>query len=305
KTPERDCLLAEAETRLKRITHLQQAAATIEGGGLPAGSVRLETVDEAPQGPSEAPAGAREETRTPSPPQRPPVATVWERLDLFPFVTPNPRLVTALQSFAKGAGLAVSIAGALVLLGWALDLSMLTSISSDFVSMKPNAALGFVLAGGTLHVLSTGVADRRLRCAALAAAFVVALIGLLTLSEYLYGWNLSIDRLVFSEATGALGTSAPARMAPTAAFCFFLLGVSLLVLDVRRCYPVAQLLTLLAALVSLTALIGYVYGVGSLYMGGSSTAMALHSSLCFLLLSSGILLTRQDHGLLAIVTSDA
>jgi PAS domain S-box-containing protein len=297
--------LAEAETRLKRITHLQQAAATIEGGGLPAGSVRLETVDEAPQVPSEAPAAAREEHGTPSPPQRPPVATVWERLDLFPFVTPNPRLVTALQSFAKGAGLAVSIAGALVLLGWALDLSMLTSISSDFVSMKPNAALGFVLAGGTLHVLSTGVADRRLRFAALAAAFVVALIGLLTLSEYLYGWNLSIDRLVFSEATGALGTSAPARMAPTSAFCFFLLGVSLLVLDVRRCYPVAQLLTLLAALVSLTALIGYVYGVGSLYMGGSSTAMALHSSLCFLLLSSGILLTRQDHGLLAIVTSDA
>src|SRR5437667_139204 len=33
--------------------------------------------------------------------------------------------------------------------------------------------------------------------------------------------------------------------------------------------------------------------------------MALHSTLCFLLLSSGILLTRQDHGLLAIVTSDA
>src|SRR5207244_9119367 len=75
--------------------------------------------------------------------------------------------------------------------------------------------------------------------------------------------------------------------------------------DVRRCYPVAQILTLFPALVSLTAFIGYVYGVGSLYQGGSSTAMALHSSLCFLLLSSGILLTRQDHGLFALVTSDA
>ena len=76
-------------------------------------------------------------------------------------------------------------------------------------------------------------------------------------------------------------------------------------LDIRRCYPIAQLLTLLAALVALTALIGYVYGVESLYGVGSTSRMALHSSLGFLLLSSAILLTRQDHGLLVIVTSDA
>jgi len=230
---------------------------------------------------------------------------LFERLDLFPFVIPNPRLVSALQSFAKAAGLAVGVAGALVLAGWALDVTVLKSISSGFVSMKPNAALAFLLGGAALNILSTGPASRQLRFAALASAFVVAVIGLLTLSEYLYDWNLKIDGLLFNEAPGAVGTSAPARMAPTSALCLFLIGVSLLVLDVRRCYPVAQLLTILAALVSLTAFIGYVYGVGSLYASGSSTAMALHSTLCLLLLSSGILLTRQDHGLLAIVTSDA
>jgi len=294
--------LAETESRVKRMTYLEHAAAILERSRVSTTPVQQEPADER---------NGSSQTSSRATNKHPPASgdrvsvTLWERFDLFPFVTPNPRLVLALQSFAKGAGLAVSLAGALVLAGWALDLTVVKSISSGFVSMKPNVAMAFVLSGVTLHLLSTGPTNGHLRFVALASAFVVAVIGFLTLSEYLYGWNLNIDHLLFSEPAGALGTSAPARMAPTSALCLFLIGVSLLVLDVRRCYPVAQLLTILAALVSLTAFIGYVYGVGSLYAGGSSTAMALHSTLCFLLLSSGILLTRQDHGLLAIVTSDA
>ena len=232
-------------------------------------------------------------------------STLQERFWLFPYVQPNLSLVSTLESFARAAGVAVSALGAAVLVGWALDLAVLKSLSSGFVSMKPNTAFSFVFAGVALQILATGPSRTHLRLISLACAFVVSLIGLLTLSEYLYGWNLDIDQLVFSEAPGSLGTSAPGRMAPTAALCCFLLGTSLIVLDIRRCYPIAQLLTLLAALVALTAVIGYVYGVESLYGVGSSTRMALHSSLGFLLLSSAILLTRQDHGLLVIVTSDA
>ena len=294
--------MAETESPVKRMTYLEHAAAILERSRVSTTPVQQEPADES---------NGSSQTSSRATNKHPPASgdrvsvTLWERFDLFPFVTPNPRLVLALQSFAKGAGLAVSLAGALVLAGWALDLTVVKSISSGFVSMKPNVAMAFVLSGVTLHLLSTGPTNGHLRFVALASAFVVAVIGFLTLSEYLYGWNLNIDHLLFSEPAGALSTSAPARMAPTSALCLFLIGVSLLVLDVRRCYPVAQLLTILAALVSLTAFIGYVYGVGSLYAGGSSTAMALHSTLCFLLLSSGILLTRQDHGLLAIVTSDA
>jgi PAS domain S-box-containing protein len=231
--------------------------------------------------------------------------TLEERFWLFPYVQPNLNLVSTLQSFARGAGVAVSALGAAVLVGWALDVTVLKSLSAGLVSMKPNTAFSFLLGGVALQILSTGPSRTHLRLMSLACALVVSLIGLLTLSEYLYGWNLDIDQLVFSEAPNSLGTSVPGRMAPTAALCCLLLGTSLLVLDVRRCYPIAQLLTLLAALVALTALIGYIYGVESLYGVGSMTRMALHSSLGFLLLSSAILLTRQDHGLLVIVTSDA
>jgi PAS domain S-box-containing protein len=230
--------------------------------------------------------------------------TLKERFWLFPYAQPNPRLVSTLQAFARLAGVAVSIAGALVLAGWLLDIVVLKSLSPGFVSMKANTALSMLLAGVALQILSTAPSNRYLRFTALACAFIVSVIGILTLSEYFYGWNLDIDQLLFREAPGAMGTAAPGRMAPTSALCFFLLGVSLLVLDVRRCYPLAQILTLVAAVIALTALIGYAYGVESLY-GGSATGMALHSSICFLLLSSGILLTRRDHGLLVIVTRDA
>jgi PAS domain S-box-containing protein len=232
-------------------------------------------------------------------------SAIGERLGLLPLVQPNLELVSSLRSFARVAGIGVSATGALVLFGWAVGLAELTSISSGYVSMKPNTALGFALGGASLYVLSTGSPTTSLRFAALAAAFVIALIGLLTLSQYVYSWDLDIDQLLVSEPAAAAGTSSPGRMAPASALNFFVIGVSLLVLDARRCYPVAQLLTLVAALIALTALIGYVYGVESLYGWGSTTGMAIHSSVCFLLLSVGVLLSRQEHGLLVIITSNA
>ena len=233
------------------------------------------------------------------------VSAIAERVGLSSQVQSVPRPASSLQSFAQTAGIAVAATGIVALLGWAVGIRPLTSISSEYVSMKPNTAFAFVLAGGSLYLLSAREPDRYLRLAAVAASFVVAVIGVLTLSEYLYGWDLDIDQLVFSESATSIGTSSPGRMAPASALNLFLIGVSLLVLDSRRCYPVAQILTLVAALISLTALIGYAYGVESLYGMGSTTEMAIHSSLCFLALSAGVLLTRQEHGLLVVVTSDA
>jgi PAS domain S-box-containing protein len=224
---------------------------------------------------------------------------------LFPNVEPNSGLVSSLRSFAGIAGTIVAVAGVLVLMGWIAGISRLTSIDSSLVSMKPNTAIALVISGLSLRLLSRGAPNAYLRFAALAGAFFVALIGLLTLTEYVYGWDLDIDQLLFSEGPGALGTSSPGRMAPASALSLFIIGVSLLVLDARRCYPIAQVLTLIVALISLTALIGYVYGVESLYGWGSTTRMALASSVSFLLLSTGILLTRQEHGLFVIITSDA
>ncbi|MBW4546687.1 MAG: PAS domain S-box protein [Symplocastrum torsivum CPER-KK1] len=137
-------------------------------------------------------------------------------------------------------------------------------------------------------------------------AFTVAMIGLLTLSEYLFNWNLGIDHLLFRELPEAVATSHPGRMAPNTALNFALLGFALLLLSqrTRRCHGVAQFLALFAALVSWQPLLGYAYQFQSLYGIASYTKMALHTVVTFIVLCIGILFTYPQQGLMRIVTSD-
>lgn len=188
-----------------------------------------------------------------------------------------------------------------------LDLPPLKSVLPSLVTMKANTAIGFLLSGVSLWLMHEQKAAKLKRRIAQLCSFTVALIGLLTLSQYLFGWNLGIDQLVFRERPGAVGTSHLGRMAPNTALNFLLLGFALLLLSprVRRYHWLAHFLTLVAALVSLQPLLGYVYGVESLYGITSYTQMALHTALTFIVLCVGILFSRPHWGLMRSVTSSS
>jgi len=191
--------------------------------------------------------------------------------------------------------------GGLVLLGWMFDVAVLKSVFPGLVTMKANTALAFILAGVSLRLSQTEKTGRGTRRAARVCAFAVAVVGLLTLSEYLFGWNLGIDQLLFKESFGTPGTSFPGRMAPNTALNFLAVGLALLLLDVD--IRPAQFLTLTAALVSSLALLGYAYGVKSWYGLASHTQMALHTALTFVALCAGILFARPDRGSMTVLTS--
>ncbi|MDQ3744635.1 MAG: PAS domain S-box protein, partial [Acidobacteriota bacterium] len=215
----------------------------------------------------------------------------------------NNRVLSALKVVSKVASLVIILIGCGVLVGWALDIPTLKSISTGLVTMKANTAAAFVLAGLSLWLLRTGQVSVATRRVAQACALAVASVGLLTLSEYLFGWNLGIDQLLFHELQRAGAAYAPGRMAPVVALNFLLLGTALLLLAARRGWP-AQLLTLTAALLSLLVFSGYVYSVESLYRIGPFSATALHTTVTFILLCGGILFARADRGPVAIVVSD-
>ena len=144
------------------------------------------------------------------------------------------RRVELLRSVSAGAALLVAGLGALVLLGWGLRFPLLTTFHPAFISMKANTAAGFVLAGLALWLLQSQRAESRAaRYAAWAGAALVAGLGVLTLAEYAGGWNLGIDQLLVREPAGALRTVVPGRMAPNTAFSFVLIGLGLLLLEVR------------------------------------------------------------------------
>ena len=200
----------------------------------------------------------------------------------------------------------VSAVGCSVLVGWKFDIDLLKSGLPGLVTMKANAALGFLLAGAALWLLQAEPPSLGRRRIAQLCAFLVALVGLLTLGEYAFGWDLGIDQLLFQEVPGTLGTSSPGRMPPTAALNFLVIGLALLLLDVetRRSHRPAQLLVLPAALTSLLGVVGYAYGVTALYGIASYTRMTLHGALTFLVLCGGILFARPNSGLVRILSSE-
>lgn len=218
----------------------------------------------------------------------------------------NRWLASSLRSFSMYASATVAAVGCLVLVGWLFDIATLKSVIPGLTPMKPNAAISFVLAGVSLLLLQKDPAGQRNLQIGRASALALALVGLLTLSEYLFGWNLGIDELLFKETLMASDTYFPGRMAASAALNFFLLALALLLLDVETTsgHRPAQFLTLAAALISLTALFGYAYDVESLYKIRFYTALALHAAGTFIVLSIGILLARPGRGFMESVTSE-
>ncbi len=217
-----------------------------------------------------------------------------------------PHLVASLKSFSHAASVTVILIGGLALIGWALDIPLLKSILPGLVTMKANTALAFILAGLSLWLLRDEAAGPRARRITHLLAGIVVLIGLLTLTEYVFSWNMGIDQLFFRESREAVGTSSPGRMAPNTALNFLLVGIALLILDVetRRNHRPAQFLILTATLISLLALIGYLYGVTALYGITSYTKMALHTAVAFTLLCLGILFARPGRGLMQVLLGD-
>jgi PAS domain S-box-containing protein len=191
----------------------------------------------------------------------------------------------------------------LVLLGWALDLPLVKSLHPDWVTMKANTALAFLLAGATLSILAADRGPRPLRRFGHAAAVLVALIGGLTTLEYVLGWDLGIDQFLVQEPPGAVGTVSPGRMAPTTAFNFLLVGMSLVLLGRPRSVRAAQWCALSVAGIGALNLLGYTYGVPALYDLPAATAMAAHTAVAFVLLGLGILCTQPERGVTATLTS--
>src|SRR5260221_4629996 len=218
--------------------------------------------------------------------------------------SPNPR-VDRLKSSAGMVGIGVSLLGVVVLVGWAFDIQALKSVFPGLATMRANTALGLSLAGIALKLATQDTPQAWQRQAIQALAGVVTLIGLLTLCEYVFGWNPHIDQLLIHDTAQGSG-SLPGRMASSTALNFLLTGLALLSLDVKtRRHRPAEFLALVVGFVAMLALMGYAYGIPSLYQITPYQSTALHTALAFVAVSAGVLMARADDGLMSIFTSNS
>ncbi|MGE0471287.1 MAG: PAS domain S-box protein [Nitrospira sp.] len=201
------------------------------------------------------------------------------------------------RTVSIGLASATACIAGLVLVGWACDLTLLTSISSSFMSMKVTTAVGFLCAAGSVLLFTTRRskshlgAEKALGIASVTFAVPTVLLGVGTLLGYSAG--------LAGDATH------PGWMAQATAGCFVLLGVGLMFAN--RQGPVSERLSQYPALLVLciagVALVGYLYDKDSLYAVGPYSSMALHTALSFVLLSTALLCGSPDRGLMATLSS--
>ncbi|EWH08909.1 sensor/response regulator hybrid [Catenovulum agarivorans DS-2] len=198
-------------------------------------------------------------------------------------------------------GIFTLLLGFIVIIGWYTHNQQLIQVLPHFVPMQYNTALGFLLAGIAL----TWLAHKKI---VQPLAIFLCLIGGATLLEYLLGSDFGIDQLLMEHYV-TTETSHPGRMAPNTALCFFLTGLAI---SLQRTAHRSKIITILASFIistlivalGLIALSGYTTGLETTYGWGHYTRMAVHTSIGFIALGVGLMLSIFNQYRADVTTKD-
>lgn len=180
--------------------------------------------------------------------------------------------------------------GLVVLAGWLLDIPVLTSIRSDWVTMKTITAFGFILSG--LIVLSsytkhTKVSDFILPS---ATSLLLATVNSLFKLHITGGDSLGVHKFLVEESGSPVMTAHPGEPAILTTVCFMLVGFIGLAAFFNG--KIQRISTLIFAggifVISFGALLGYWINYPPLYgRFHGLTAMAIHTAMLFNIISIG------------------
>jgi signal transduction histidine kinase len=204
------------------------------------------------------------------------------------------------------AGSAVAVLGAFVLFGWAVNLPVVMTWTIGGLRMIPLTALCFVLAGGSLVMAVRSHRTQKSEAIQQTLAALVATIAVLTFYEYIRGGPSEFDRLLFGSKLGQTSTYASGRIAINSAASFLLYSLALLFVphDQRKKDLRAQMFATPALLISLIAILGYVFGVKGMYSLSQSAGMALPTAIALLVLGIGIIFAVRDRGVPALLMDE-
>jgi signal transduction histidine kinase/CheY-like chemotaxis protein/HPt (histidine-containing phosphotransfer) domain-containing protein len=177
--------------------------------------------------------------------------------------------------------------GASVVVGYTFDMALLRRVLPGAVEMKANTAVALVLAAGSLFLISDRPSHATRRSAQILG-LLVALIGGITLLEYLMGVDGGIDELVFRDTGDDVYTAIRGRMSPYSSIAFLAIGVVLAVPRRPSLRPLMWLGTIVTALIGATSLLGYAWNAQELTTDQWMPPVAIHTAFAFVLLSLGV-----------------
>lgn len=189
--------------------------------------------------------------------------------------------------------------GIMVMIGWVAHISILTSFISGYSTMKANTAFGLILVGVSLLVQISPPAKKAFFLARILSTFIIAL-GFLSLAQDIFNLNLYFDEVLITDLQARLsGNTSPGRMSPITAICFIAIGIFLLanVSKNRKVVLISQWFTHLVTFLSFLAIVGYLFNVPVFYKLSFLTSMAVHTALCFFIVSIAASLIHPTLGI--------
>jgi len=221
------------------------------------------------------------------------------------------------------AGVTAILIGGFHLAAWLGGFAAQWSMKSGQIIMKTNMALCQILSGASLLLLSPRFVTEGCNChdnlerkssdvqtsplqlhhiAGAVCSLIVLAIGLLTLSEHLFQYDLGVDQLLAREAPGALATASPNRMGIPGSLSLTLMGAGLLALALRK-WTAVSCLGLTVCVVNLLPAVGFLYGYG-LFYSHPLTGIAGPTVLVMSLLGLGLVMAHRETGLMALLLRD-
>ena len=208
----------------------------------------------------------------------------------------HPPLLASRWSWFVSLGAVFStMVGLVSLAGWTLHVPVLKSGLPGLVQIKANTAICLILLGVSLWLRRKANGATRVRnFAGQLLAGLVAAIGLLSFGEYVFGWDLGIDQLLFADSPQeAIRSAALGLMAPVNALNFYFLGLALILLSwttLHGLWP-SQVLSFTAALISSFNFLDFILVPHDLH-----TYTSLPAAIALAVLSLAVMCARPQWG---------
>lgn len=180
----------------------------------------------------------------------------------------NTQILSFYRLSSRAASRVVLALSFLVLMRWLFGIPALKSILSGQVTRKRKSQRG----DGLARVFAT----------------ITMLSGLLPLGQYVFGRDFGIDQLLLKDTLTAPNLP-PRWMSLVTALNFSLPGFAFLLLSNTRYPRLIYSNSIIVSLISILALMGYVYSASSLFRLFPYSSVAIHIAFAVFLLCLGIM----------------
>lgn len=181
------------------------------------------------------------------------------------------------------------IIGALVFAGWIFNIDSFIHLLPGFGIMKFNTSICFMLAGISLYLVNSAPEiSKPGKIIATICSILILLFGVISLSQYLFNWDLDPGQLFAKKNPGIIGFFVPGNMSLIASLDFTILGTTLLLLGRRKLNPLILTLVISIFPGCFLVIMNHLFGVSFLQSIPLSANISLATALLFLVLSTGI-----------------